>query len=304
MKPVSFFKTGLILLQAILAVAFVFTFNANLYRDISHTKGYVFTIAAVALIVVFSNLKMRYWFPSLPLYLLMVVFWMNGIVFFKLQYFMISLMLTVMLQCIIMVVVSYLERKPKDENFIFRVNYAACFAGDPKKRNNLFNASAKVILPIFIQIALNVASYIVLYLFYRTNRLHNIYFNESFLIVIVVLTVSALLFKMNIRYWILTIGISGIVLSFMCYYNIYLNFNHIVLFRVTTHAQLIAIASYFTIRFFMYFVKIFRAADIPKLIPQNSQYPDSSFKAFYMNCYSRLETAGLDVFHKEIPVTN
>jgi hypothetical protein len=113
-------RIGVILLQAMLAVLIGVAVNGVGHIPFIFALPIVVVIAEIVeLTMIFSNLKMRYWFPSLPIYLFIIGF--SSVCFANLdiptsvKFLMPLVLFSVTFQIIAMLVISAAEHVPKSK---------------------------------------------------------------------------------------------------------------------------------------------------------------------------------------------
>jgi hypothetical protein len=256
MKAVFARRIGVILLQAVLTFFIIFSLD-DLY-DMPIATAVFLILVIGELMVILSNLKMRYWFPLLPYYFILgVSTWIHFLLDYYPELFMFLIVFPLACQIIIMIIVSIVERTPKSDKSLLRTIYAACFAEDSKTHKNIFTPPKEAYLPIFIQFVITLIAHIYSYNIYLLNHFdHFFYLKEYFFALLFVLSLIPIFLKINLRYWVLSIGVSGLVTAFLYYYDIYIYSYQELFFLGICFAQLLVISAYFILRFFVYFIKI------------------------------------------------
>jgi hypothetical protein len=141
-------KIGVILLHSILIVLISITVMS---RTIPLVPAAFISLAIIGLIVIFSSLKMRYWFPSLPMYIVILSYhWVTPIFtgMYDIEFFHSSTLFSVSLQIVIMIVITCIEHYSNPEGAL----YKSCFGEGLVAPKSIFKLSKKVAYAIILQI--------------------------------------------------------------------------------------------------------------------------------------------------------
>jgi hypothetical protein len=198
-------RIGIILLQPLLIALAIF---ASVRMEVPIALTIIFLVVIGELIVIFSNLKMRYWFPLLPAYLT------AGSIFvlasidsknFDLSWILYPSLCLVGIQIAIMIIAAYMEHFPKHEQSKLKSVYDACFKESTVKHENLFKPSRSLIFASILQIIVLVC----LILFPFDIDIKTIYLYLAFVLNIIV----PIILKIKLRHCTVTIAISLLTLS-------------------------------------------------------------------------------------------
>jgi hypothetical protein len=254
MKAVFARRIGVILLQVVLI--FLLILNRDHLFEFPIVATIFLALVIGELMVILSNLKMRYWFPLLPYYFVFGVSeWFHLSLDYDLDLLMFLIVFPLACQIIIMLIVSIVEPKPKSDKSMLRTIYAACFAEETRTHNNIFTLPKEAYLPIFLQLIITVTAHIYSYNNYSYYRFTQFfYFREYIFSLLFSLCLIPIFLKINLRYWVLSIGMSGLVSAFLYYESLYNNHQEF-LFPAICFAQLLVISTYFIIRFIINFTK-------------------------------------------------
>jgi hypothetical protein len=245
-------RIGVILLQAILAVLVMAAIEEI---KIPLVAGIISALVIGQLIVVLSNLKMRYWFPSLPIYIAIGSFSFGPPNFnaYDFWHVMLSAIVLAAIQIIIMIVLTLFENSPKYEHSLLRTLYDACFAKGAARHENLFALPKDAYLPILLQMGI-----------YIYCNINSSYFVQFIFLLLLLLPFVSILFKIKLGYFVLSFGISGIIEAFVHHYYFYdINVypaGYFDLYESLYYMQIMAISAYFVYRFFKRFKKLRKAA--------------------------------------------
>jgi hypothetical protein len=245
--PVFARRIGVILLQAILAILIFFTVNA---LSIPLPLGIIFALVTGELVVILSNLKMRYWFPSLPIYLAYGAAYMSFSPSYA-DWTAICIALAAF-QMLFMFFASLTDDMMKHEKTILKKIYKACFE-KTESHPNLFKLSEKACWPIIIQLVLYVSILIV-----RDTSFYLIYL----LLLLIAFPFIAKFLKLNLKYWIFSLGVFAFLIAFGEHY--FESSTDIIDIIVISFIQLFVISGCFVIRFI---VKLKKSLTGPKTPP-------------------------------------
>ncbi|MDR1639919.1 MAG: hypothetical protein LBT59_09520 [Clostridiales bacterium] len=194
-------------------------------------------------IVVLSNLKMRYWFPSLPVYFAVGVFCASGSLLFleinPVFILIFSTIFSLVIQIVLMIYVTRMENNPTFK-FLNIINYANFDEStENNKIENIYKPSKTLILAVVFQTTLYFCCFFIFELI----------LDLWFCIVPLIMAASIpIILKFKIRYWALSIGVFGFLDSILSSYGLLLNFGAQFLILPLMIVQLLAISVYSIVR--------------------------------------------------------
>ncbi|MDR1638362.1 MAG: hypothetical protein LBT59_01595 [Clostridiales bacterium] len=254
MKLVIPRRIGVILLQAILVVIIVRTIAKH---EIPMVLAIFSALVIGELIVIFSNLKMRYWFPSLPVYFFLGAYSLGPDFLFSNPYdpdfILYSTLWLAVIQIIIMIAVTIMEHNSKLETSKLKIIKTACFGEHSETNINIFKPWRDLIYAVILQMAT------FIYLYFNDAMDYEINYNIPTMPLLVIVPIVLVAFipivlKLKIRYWALSIGVFGFLVDISSHSNLSVGVAYIV-FILLAFAQVLVISAYSLVRFVIRFCK-------------------------------------------------
>jgi hypothetical protein len=206
------------------------------------------TLVIGELIVIFSNLKMRYWFPSLPVYFIVGAYSLGPDSFFSTTFdpelIMYSTLCSVAIQIIIMITVTFVEHTSKLETSKLKIIKTACLGENTETNINIFKPSKKLIYAVIIQMVAYTSDYFWFTEFYKT----------LILLSFAVVSIIPIILKVKFRYWALSMGVTGFLADFMNHYKLPENCADY-LFGCLVAVQVLVIPICFIVRFIIRYIR-------------------------------------------------
>jgi hypothetical protein len=265
-RGVSFAKgTGVILLQGLLALIAT---TSVLNVEMPIVQAVICVLVIFELIVIFSNLKMRYWFPALPIHFTLAADAL-GDTSFNGDLLVSATLYAVIFQFVVLIVVSLAEyvAEPNSKSYsTFSLLYESCFRDNAYSTPNMFILAKGASSAILLQTAMFICIQRIFHPSIDSPQLMQIAFALSF---------AAVLMRTKIRHWILSFGLYICLAKFIDKYSLGESNYNADEFNKLLSAQLLVIFVYFVLRFlFNYFrLRKARITEEPRVWDSQQSWP-------------------------------
>jgi hypothetical protein len=265
-RGVSFAKgTGVILLQGLLALIAT---TSVLNVEMTIVQAVICVLVIFELIVIFSNLKMRYWFPALPIHFTLAADAL-GDTSFNGDLLVSATLYAVIFQFVVLIVVSLAEyvAEPNSKSYsTFSLLYESCFRDNAYSTPNMFILAKGASSAILLQTAMFICIQRIFHPSIDSPQLMQIAFGLSF---------AAVLMRTKIRHWILSFGLYICLAKFIDKYSLGESNYNADEFNKLLSAQLLVIFVYFVLRFLLNYFRLRKAriTEEPRVWDSQQSWP-------------------------------